>query len=299
MPEDNVTSQQNSETEAARATAKQLIGSVELFLKQHDKIPTVMAASLNQKLGVLKHVIESANVVATRTAADQLRGAFEMAAEANANVSGGGAPPLPPPPSGSGPPTDGDDPPEDETPEPEPEQGFWTQCKNFFRWSLIYFRDRDRPEWRVHYAKMGVFSSRVYALLTFAIVPLIAWVNLYDIDKLWFTLGWCVVSTKLYLWYQGKAITTQQEITPEKANRDILNSVWPAIAVVGLAFIWVTALILGRSISFTEFGWIIMVDTIGTTIYDLKINNKAALMLSQAFPRIRETEEQVQRPRAH
>lgn len=163
-------------------------------------------------------------------------------------------------------------------------------------------RDSDNTAFNEMYLRWGISSCRIYALIIFFGVPALAILRengvIIDTVMLWITVVWCVFSTIIYLWFQGKLIVVPDVVSPEHANRDVLNSFWPGVAIAVDFVIWLVLLglyVIGWAtvrLHYDAFIWFIMLTAFVVTLYDLKINNKIALKLAQAYPRFRETEEQ-------
>lgn len=287
MGDDNQTPQPSEDLSAARKAAGELIQSVGSFLKDHPTVPASISGNMHEKLGVLKHVIQDADVAAIRSATDRLHGAFEVAQGADAPVSTGGGALPPAPPSGGNGASKGEGPP---PPPPEKGVGIWHHGKDFLARCLVRFRDHDdTPEWRKKYAALGVRSSRIYASLVLIIPPTIGWLNIPDRWKMGFTLVWCTWSTLTYLWFQTKAVIVQDVIRPEQTNKDILNSFLPVAAVLTDVVAYLVLKGVGLPISY-GLGWFVLLTATAAAVFDLKLNNKIAIKLA-SIPLLRERED--------
>jgi len=154
---------------------------------------------------------------------------------------------------------------------------------------LSWARDYESTAAREHYITFGIWSSRIYALALFAMIPLLSWLNARVSDQamLWVTLGWCVLWSHIYLWYQGKEIVAYPVVQEDHANQDLMNSILPAISIGILFAAWVLIKFFHAmawtafEFTYTEYGWIVLLNGVFDVVYDLRINTKVTFILSK------------------
>jgi len=153
-----------------------------------------------------------------------------------------------------------------------------------------WLRERDdSPRAREHFANAGIWSSRVYALIVLLTVSAAAVLTTRDtpIGLLYMLCAiWALIS-RVYLWYQGKAVLAYPVIEEGHANRDMINSMFVPVALALLFAAWAITNVISwfdgatYALSYGFFGWYVWLMAFHDTVYDLRINGRATLVLAK------------------
>lgn len=170
------------------------------------------------------------------------------------------------------------------TGEPERRPG---RLRRFLRW----IRDHDSDRAREYYSIAGIWSSRVYAVILPMLVLLVAMIQPAPGIQFWIAMWWGLIS-RMYLWYQARAILAFRAIEEQHANRDQINSFMPFISAVILIVLWAVVQVLyyseisTKSVDFTHLGWYFIVIAMFDAVYDMRINNRVMIVLAGIPPRV-------------
>ena len=151
---------------------------------------------------------------------------------------------------------------------------------------LCWLRDNESAAAREHFARAGIWSSRIYAVVLPIVVLLAAWADPPPGVAFGLAMVWGLLS-RIYLWYQARAILAYPVIVEKNASSDQINSFMPAIAISFLLLLWAVLGVLYLSqiapkmIDYGVFGWFAIAVALVDTMYDLTINNRMILMLSK------------------
>lgn len=166
----------------------------------------------------------------------------------------------------------------------------WVRTHRLLKW----LRDYESDSARRYYAQIGIWSSRIYAVLIFIAVVIASQLskNSSTSTMLWYDFVWTLVVGRAYLWYQAKEILAFDVIEEKHATSDLLNSILPLISIGVLVggwillnfFYWEGWATFG--IRYSQFGWLVILSSTLDVAYDLRINTRVTFILSKVPGRV-------------